>query len=292
MLASDDYRGDLSTIAPVLNMLDIVKVDLPQLNGRDLAEIGRDLAGKTLLAEKVETREEYERFSRAGYSLFQGYYFAKPEQVGKSGQNPVRGAAVRVLALLAQDKDDAEIADAIKQYPDLVVGLLRLVNAAASGLSTPIASVRQALIHLGRRPVVLWLQLLVYLGTAGGDPGNHPLLQLAAVRAKTMQVLGERLGRTGERAFLAGLVSLFHVACGVSMEELVGRLSLDSETSEALIGRKGDIGALLSLAEAMERGDDPAVGRSLAALPGLSAGDLSAAAQTAQRWAGSLGGRA
>jgi EAL and modified HD-GYP domain-containing signal transduction protein len=290
MLASDDYAGDRAAIAPALALLDIVKVDLPRLDGREPAAIARELPGKTLLAEKVETQADYLRFRDAGYALFQGYYFARPETVGKAAPDPGRFAALRLLALALDDQaEDSAIEEEIKREPGLGIGVLRLVNSAAAGLSRPVSSLREALVFLGRRQLRLWLQLLVYLGTKGGDPARQPLLQLAAVRGKVMEILARRMGRASERAFLAGLISLFHVAVGVPIGELMQRLHLDDELAAALTARSGEIGALLSLAEAMERADDAAVAQGLEPFPALAPEDLLAATETALRWAGGIG---
>jgi EAL and modified HD-GYP domain-containing signal transduction protein len=103
-----------------------------------------------------------------------------------------------------------------------------------------------------------------------------------------MEALSRRAGRAGERAFIAGLVSLFHVAVGLPLEDLARRLGLDDELREALVARAGELGALLALAEAMERADDDGVQRLLARLPALGSADLLAASESALRWAGTL----
>lgn len=287
-LATDDYRGDRATIEPVLPLLDIVKVDLPFLDGRDPGDIARSLPGKTILAEKVETQAQFRQFRSAGYDLFQGYHFARPEIIGTTGGNGTRVAALAPLALLEQDADDTQIEDAIRRHPGLVGGLLRLVNAAASGLSKPIESLRQAQLHLGRRQIRLWLLLLVYVGSEGGDPSGNPLLQTAAVRAKTMESLAVGLGLSGERAFLTGMVSLFDVAVGMPIGDIASRLGLVGEIVSALAGEPGELGSLLGLARALEGDDRTQIDLALTSLPALRADDLHLATLDALRWSGSL----
>ena len=287
-LASDDYRGDHAAIAPALALLDIVKVDLPFLGGRDPGAIARSLPGMAMLAEKVETEAQFLQCRDAGYVLCQGYHFARPAVLGRTGGDTSRAAALAPLSVLEQDGEDPEVEDAIKRHPALVVGLLRQVNAAATGLAKPIDSLRQAQLHLGRRQVRLWLLLLVYLGAEGGDPVDNPLVQMAAVRAKTMECLARRLGCSGERAFLAGMVSLFDVAVGLPMDDIVGRLSLDAEIARALLAGEGALGSLLRLARATEADDGPGVSRALAELPGLAPEHLLEATDAALRWAGAM----
>jgi EAL and modified HD-GYP domain-containing signal transduction protein len=104
-----------------------------------------------------------------------------------------------------------------------------------------------------------------------------------------MEALAMRCGRKGERAFVTGLVSLFDRALGLSLAEIVERLALDDEIRAALCGREGEIGRLLVLADAMERGDDSAVAQALERLPALRGEDLAEASQQALRWATALG---
>lgn len=289
-LAADDYAGDRASLQPVLGLLDIIKVDITLVSSTDLERVAREFPGKIMLAEKVETRAEAHRCRAAGFSLFQGYYFARPERASGTGGDPHRLAALRLLGLVAKDADDDAITQEVKGHPALIVGLLHLVNSAAARRARPIASLRQALQVLGRRPLQLWLQLLVYLGSGSGDPGREPLLQVAAVRAKTMEALAAGCGRTDERAFMTGLLSLFDSALGLSLDEIARRLGLDDEIRDALCARKGELGTLLILAEAMERGDHAQVKRTLASLPALSGDDLATASQNALRWAAALGG--
>lgn len=288
-LAADDYAGDRAAIAPVLELLDVIKVDVPGIGGRDPRALARELGPVTLLAEKVETAADHERFAAAGFGLFQGYYYARPETFARRGRDPAREAALEVLALVLDDAPGHDIERALKRHPDLVVGLLRLVNSAAAGLARPIGSLRQALLHLGSGPLRLWLQLLVYVGGAAQDPAADPLLQTAAARARTMEILAQRLGRSGERAFLLGLVSLLDAATGLPRAELVRRLALDEEIRAALEEGAGVLGALLELAQALERDDAPALERLRARLPALGEADLEAATRAGLAWATALG---
>jgi EAL and modified HD-GYP domain-containing signal transduction protein len=287
-LAADDFRGDCTAIAPALEWLDIVKLDLPQLEVEAIAPLARALPGKILLAEKVETQEQFERCVRAGCTLFQGFFFARPQALRRTGSDPGKLAALRLLALVAAQAADAKIEDEIKRQPALGMGLLRLANSAAAGLARRLGSIREALVFLGRRPLQRWLQLLVYVGAGATEPARNPLLQLAAVRGKTMELLAMTLGSSGERAFMTGLASLYHVAVGLPLEELLAQFPFEETVCAALRSRDGELGALLALAEALERADDAALATALARLPALGCGELARASREAIAWAGRL----
>lgn len=288
-LAADDYAGERAALAPVLGLLDVVKVDLPRLDGREPAAIARELGAVTLLAEKVETAADCERFAAAGFRLFQGYYFARPETFVRRGRDPAREAALQALALLLSGAGERDLERAFRRQPALVTGLLRLVNSAAAGLAHPIGSLREALLYVGREPLRLWLQLLVYLGAGTADLASDPLLQTAAVRARTMELVAPRTGASAERAFLLGLVSLLDAATGLTRAQLGARLSLDAELRAALETGAGTLGALLALAEALERDDAAALARLRARLPALGEADLDYATRSALAWAAALG---
>jgi EAL and modified HD-GYP domain-containing signal transduction protein len=104
-----------------------------------------------------------------------------------------------------------------------------------------------------------------------------------------MEILAQRLGRSGERAFLLGLVSLLDAATGLPRAELVRRLALDEEIRAALEEGAGVLGALLELAQALERDDAPALERLRARLPALGEADLEAATRAGLAWATALG---
>ena len=288
-LAMDDYAGDYDALKPALNLIDIIKVDLPQINEKDLARIVRELPGKTLLAEKVETEEDFKRCQAEGFTLFQGYFFAKPSSVGEIRHDPNRLAVVSLLALLAQDAENSELEEEFKHHGSLVVRLLRLVNSAASGLSRPLDSIPQMLMVIGRNQLRIWLQMQAYLGTSSEDPASNPLLQLAAVRAKTMELLANHLGRSGQGEFVTGLISLFDVVLHLSREEVSRRLGLAKPIREALVHYAGPIGALLALAEAIEQDDPREIKRVFDAIPAIADADLMKISLLAHRWASSLG---
>jgi EAL and modified HD-GYP domain-containing signal transduction protein len=85
-IALDDfeYRRELQ---PLLDVADIIKLDLRALERRSLerhVRLGR-MAGKQLLAEKVETREELEHCRSLGFDYFQGYFLCPPRLVRGPG---------------------------------------------------------------------------------------------------------------------------------------------------------------------------------------------------------------
>src|SRR5580698_4623560 len=77
--ALDDFVGG-QRLEPLTQIAKIIKVDMRATSKPDqerLLETYRP-RGITMLAEKVETPEEFEWAKNAGYDYFQGYFFARP----------------------------------------------------------------------------------------------------------------------------------------------------------------------------------------------------------------------
>lgn len=282
----------------LLDWVDVLKVDV--LNaGEEVIErvvaAARDRP-LLLLAEKVETRERVAQCRELGFHLFQGYYFARPEILVGRRSDPARMALLRLLSLVLSDTGPEEIEQAIKPHAGLSYNLLRLVNSVASGLSRRIDSLRQAVVILGRRQLLRWVQLLLYTATSDGQGLTSPLIQLAATRGKLMELLAVR-ERPGDapwqdQAFMVGILSLLETLLGVPMAEIVGQLQLAPHIGDALLERKGALGRLLQIQEWLEAGEAGKVTVACRQSTGFTLNDLMRAQLEAMRWAHSLGEQA
>jgi EAL and modified HD-GYP domain-containing signal transduction protein len=79
-LALDDFVRYGTEYEPLLEIVDIVKIDVPALSRSSLAnlvDLLHDWRPK-LLAEKVETSECARDCLALGFNLFQGFFFARP----------------------------------------------------------------------------------------------------------------------------------------------------------------------------------------------------------------------
>jgi EAL and modified HD-GYP domain-containing signal transduction protein len=214
-------------------------------------------AGKKLVAEKVETREEYKTCLDLGFDYFQGYYFARPSVIGGRKLSPSQMAVLELLQLVTSDADNADIERAVKREVSLALNLLRMVNTPAVGLRQRVESLSQALVILGRRQLQRWLQIMLYAEPASRGHSMSPLLMLATTRARLMELLAQRL-RPGQRnvaeiAFTVGIMSLMDALFAMPMADIVEQIPVIDEVSGALLKRSGFFGELLRLAESIER---------------------------------------
>ena len=292
-LALDDIVQLGPEYAALLELVDIVKVDLPTLSRVELMQLAMKLkpTGKQMLAEKVDTREQMEQCLKLGFHLFQGYYFAKPTILAGKKLDHSQLAVMKLFSLLISDADTTELENALKPEPGLTVNLLRMTNSVGAGCQEKITSLRHAITVLGRRQLQRWLQLLVFAG--GKQSGaTNPLLMMAATRGRLMELLATEL-RAGDRlfadqAFMVGIMSLMPVLVGQSIREIVAPLGLSGDVRDALCDGAGALGALLRITAGSENGDMTELTAALAELPGLGPKAINRAQTQALQWANEI----
>jgi c-di-GMP-related signal transduction protein len=267
-LALDDHVYSPS-FHSIYELVDIVKLDILETPGDQIPAIVTKLREwpLKLLAEKVETAEQYAKCRDLGFDLFQGYYFARPVLLK---QNKVDVGKLTMLQLMEQimaESEITEIEETFKQNPGLTYNLLRLVNSVAIGLRVRIKTLRHALTVLGLEQLKRWISLALY-ASQESDGAQSPLLEIAAMRGKLMELLVKSLPaqatkEDADRAFMTGVLSLIDVLLEVSMEELVEKLNLVDDVRAALLQRSGELGNLLLLAEKLERAEFSGVNQHL-----------------------------
>ncbi|MET0322787.1 MAG: EAL domain-containing protein [Duganella sp.] len=262
--ALDDVIGETEDVQKLQPLCDVIKVDIKQMKPGTLPALARVLKNpkQKLLAEKVETVEEFRQCMDLGFEYFQGYYFARPVILSGKKISPSQRSVLHLLDLLDADASSHEIESMVKHDALITLNLLRLVNTPAVGTRYRINSVGHALMVLGRRQLRRWLQILLYVKSGGAQEFTSPLLQLATTRGKTIELLVEHL-RPGERisadiGFTVGVMSLMDTLFSIHMQELLESVNVLDEVRVALLERAGEYGALLSLIEMIERGRDSA----------------------------------
>lgn len=254
-IALDDYiESDIR--ARLLQLADIVKVDLVGFDREKLKrEVSRlrELPLK-LLAEKVETVDEFELCKSLGFDYFQGYFLSRPQIVeGRSLANN----QLSILQLLVKLRDPAvtfdEVVDLVKRDVSLSIKLLRYVNSLAHGVRRQIDSVRQAAIRLGLQKIC---QIVTLLAMNGISTKPRPILETALIRAKMCELLGSSIRPDApEICFTVGLFSTLDAFLDRPLPEILKQLPLTTEIRGALIERSGPMGRLLNSVMAFERGD-------------------------------------
>ena len=267
--ALDDVIGHSEQVSKLRNLVDVIKIDLQGVGRDELAGLVHTLRGpnQKMLAEKVETVEEFQLCLELGFEYFQGYYFARPAILSGKKITPSELVLLRLLDLIHSEADNEVIEAAVKRDALLSLNLLRLVNGYLAGTGVPrIESIAQALAQLGRSQLQRWVQILLYSGPEGNVELNSPLLQLATTRGRLLELMTLTL-RPGDvaganTAFTVGIMSLMDALFDVPMRVILDKVEISWDVRTALLERGGDYGAMLTVAEGLERTEP---GRDMAA---------------------------
>lgn len=293
VFALDDVIAASTNVQKLLPLVDIIKVDINGMASATISDLAREFTQrkKNLLAEKVESLEQYQQCLDLGFDYFQGYYFAKPTVLTGKKLSPSQLAIIELMALFASDADIVDIERSIKQDASLGLTLLRLVNTMPLGAARCVDSLGKALEVLGRHQLQRWLQILLYAETGSGTVS--PLLTLATTRGKLLELMAEKIEpgnrNMGEIAFTVGTMSLMDALFGLPMEKILQQLPVAAEVKEALLTRSGIYGDMLQLAEHIEHIEEagPLVARLLQKLH-LSAEALNALQLAAFKWSDTI----
>ena len=261
LVALDDFGVDDPREA-LVQVADIIKVDLRSTSIEQCAALIKRFGTpkRKMLAEKVETREEFLAARNAGFSYFQGYFFRKPELLQAREIPANRIGYLRLLqAITRAEPDPREIEDAIKGEASLVYRLLRYLNSPVFGFTREIKSVRHALAMLGEREVCRWIRLAVTLVAAQNKPTD--LVLSALVRGRFCELLSPKIKHEGSDLFLVGLLSLMDTILDVPMGLVLEGISVDKETKAVLLGQDGPLTPVYELMLAQEAADWEKLGR-------------------------------
>jgi EAL and modified HD-GYP domain-containing signal transduction protein len=254
-----DVSGECETVGALLPWIEYVKMDMRSTPLSILMKLAPRFRQqkKKLVAEKVETREEFKNALDLEFDYFQGYYFSRPVIMSGKKLSPSQLAVMELMTLVTSDADNIDIERAIKRDVSLALNLLRLVNTPAVGARQRIDSLSQAVTLLGRRQLQRWLQIMLYAEPSKRGHSMTPLLMLATTRGRLLELLASKL-RPSQRhvadiAFTVGIMSLMDTLFGMPMADILAQIPVNDDVSQALLYRDGFYGDLLKLAECIER---------------------------------------
>ncbi|MEC4674400.1 MAG: HDOD domain-containing protein, partial [Nitrospirota bacterium] len=254
-LALDDFSYE-EHLRPMVELAQIIKLDVMALGREKLQDHVSQLRNfkVKLLAEKVETQEEFELCKTLGFDYFQGYFFCRPKIVEGRRIPPNQIAVLSLLTKLQNpDTEMKEVEAIIKQDISLSYKVLRYVNSAFLSLPKKVDAIGQAACLVGLARLKTWATLLVM---AGLDGKPVELLLIALVRAQMCKELATALQEPEvEEHFTVGLFSVLDALFDQSMSDILGMLELSPKIGEALVERTGTLGDVLELVLAYERGE-------------------------------------
>jgi c-di-GMP-related signal transduction protein len=258
-LKEKGYRIALDDFVPkdprtsLIPLADIIKVDLTLTMPAQAAELVKQHGSSKMLAEKVETRTEFNIAKKSGFTYFQGYFFCKPETLETREIPQNRINYLRIWQAISQPELDIhEVEELIKRETSLCYRLLRYLNSPVFGLGNEICSVRHALALLGEREVRRWVRLVTTL-TAGQDKSSE-LVTSALARARFCELISACSGFRGADLFLMGLMSLMNAILDMPVTAIVEHISLDHDIKSVLLQEPSPLQPFYQLMVAQEAG--------------------------------------
>ncbi len=261
-LRKEGFQISLSTLEDpgllaLLPHADYVKIDVRKMGLDQALALFAKLKGRPVkaIAEKVESHHEFDACKKAGFKLFQGFYFAHPETLTAKVIHPAYAVVLEILNMVSRKAEIKEIEVAFKHDVALSFKLLRYINSVGFGLSSEIQSIRHAITILGYDQLYRWLTLLMV--TAGENSAPPALMRTAITRGRLTELLGAGYLSKAERddLFIVGVFSLLDAMLEMPMEQALDKLNLPDTVTEALLHRTGVYGPFLQLAEATEGAD-------------------------------------
>ncbi len=256
VIALDDFVYD-ERFQPFIDLADIIKIDFKLSSPGNRRQAVERFAprGIQLLAEKVETREEFAEARANGYTYFQGYFFCKPQIIPTLHIPAFKIHYLRILQAINQpDLDRDEIVELIEREVSLCYKLLRLVNSSLFGFRREIRSTSHALALLGDREVRKWASVAAVLGIAGNKPNELVSTSLARGRCCELLAANHGAGSEGPCMFLLGVLSLMEALLGRPISEIVAEIALPEAVRAALLGQPNRCREILDLVRAFEEG--------------------------------------
>lgn len=251
-IALDDYAFD-EKYRTLEDCADIIKVDILEAGPKKLIENMPRLKdqGLRVLAEKVETREQFEFCEKIGFDYFQGYFFSKPKII-KGKSLPANKLAVLQLLSSVYDPniDMHKLSDLISQDVSMSQKLLKM--ASVSSGDHVITSIHDAVVRFGLNRLQSWASVLV-LSSVDDKPSE--LLITSLIRAKFCELVGGKAQDFSKDSyFTVGLFSTLDAVMDAPLDELLSELHFDPKIKAALTDQHGSLGVALNAVKSMEAG--------------------------------------
>jgi EAL and modified HD-GYP domain-containing signal transduction protein len=246
------HRG----IEPLVEAAAYIKVDFSVSSTLDRQILLNRLHGTTaaLVAERVETQDQFHQAHDEGFDLVQGYYFCRPEMLENRKIPANRFSQLEILRLLRDESVSLhKLSQLVKRDASLTYRLLRLVNSPLFAVQQEIHSVQAALLAVGEDTFRRMATIAIASDMNSGQPSE--LLRMAFVRGRFCELAARYCRLDCTEQYLLGLMSLLPAMLRVQMSELVSLLPLRPEIRRALLGEKIPERRLLVWVEAYEMGE-------------------------------------
>jgi c-di-GMP-related signal transduction protein len=255
MIALDDFMPNDPRVR-LIQFADLVKVDLTITSSDEREALVKRFRSERcrMVAEKVETHEQFETAKSMGFTYFQGFFFRRPEILAVREIPANRVNYLRMLKLVSEPElDMKDIEKLVKSEAGVCYRFLRYLNSPIFGFSNEIRSVRQGLSLLGEREVRRWIRMVATMAAGEGKPTE--LIFSTLVRARFCELLASKVPHGNSDLFLMGLLSLMDAIMELPMSRVLEQIPLDHETKDVLLGKPSSLRPIYQLMLAQESGE-------------------------------------
>lgn len=254
-IAIDDFDCSATMIkkfTPILKYIHIMKMDVVAAEQANLKNVMAKIKqlGIKVLAEKVETEEEYKNYLAMGFDLFQGYHLHKPEVIEMERyKDATQIIILTLIKLIRDDAQTSEIESYIKQRADLSYKLIKFINNQGK-FESKIESITQVITLLGRDKLLRWLLLYLY-AEVSDNPISQTIMDIAIKRAERMEEDAHHSDK--DKAYLSGMFSMLGALFETDVKDVVKDLNIHKDIVDLVVEKRGKFLASFKKAEHSER---------------------------------------
>ncbi|WP_345992207.1 EAL domain-containing protein [Sulfurimonas sp. HSL-1716] len=249
----DSSADMISKFSRLFNYIDIIKMDTVLSEPQNMQKVMNKFKGTRikLLAQNIETKEDFRKYLDMGFDLFQGYYLDKPEVMEIIGsKEPAQFIILQLIKIIKEDNtNNDKLEYFIKKQPDLSYKLIQFFNNSKR-FSIKVESLTQVITLMGRDKLLRWLLVYLY-SEVSKNPASKTLLDLAIKRAERMEA--EADPRNKEKAYLAGMFSMLSSIFETDIRELMNHINMDNDITSLVLEKKGIFASSLMRAEQAEK---------------------------------------
>ncbi|MDY0116605.1 MAG: EAL domain-containing protein [Sulfurimonadaceae bacterium] len=236
----------------LFNFIDIIKMDVVLSEPENMKKVMAKFKDSRvkLLAQNIETKEDYINYQEMGFDYFQGYYLNRPEIIELIGsKEPAQIIILQLVKIIKDEYSTQALERFIKQQPDLSYKLIQFLNNTKK-FQVVITSLTQVITLMGRDTLLRWLLIYLY-SEASKNAASKTILQLALKRAERMEA--EASLENKDKAYLAGMFSMLGSIFETDIKELMEHIKMDKDITSLVLEKKGIFAESLDRAEKMEK---------------------------------------
>lgn len=255
IIALDDVsvNKDLDLLLPYI---DIVKVDYLAMDTFDMKKMIEEYRDQfTFLAEKIETRAQFDEARDMGFEYFQGYLFSKPIILQSKDIAPIPANYMLLLEKLnKQEPDINEISTLIQRDLSLSYKLLKVMNSGTYFFKSKVTSIKQAVVLLGLYEIKK-LIIILLMSSLNKTDNQMEIVKISLTRALFFERIANMIGISKNKLYLFGMFSLIDTLLSKNMKVIIDDLPITNELAEALLGENEKYNLALKLIGYMEKGE-------------------------------------